>query len=289
MSPNPAKQMRSLLEKPGVVLGPGATDPFTARLVKEAGFDMVYMGGNATTAVRLGTPDVGLLTVAEMADQAARIADAAELPVVVDGDNGYGNAMNVRRAVQLYERAGVAGTHFEDQASPKKCGHFAGKVLVSKEEMAGKIKAAVDARTNPDLLVIARTDAVSVDGFEAALERLAAYREAGADMLMLPPPITLAQIEQAKSLGLPQVAVLDSSGKTPVVPLAELEAAGVKMAIFPTAVIMALIPAVRNLYAAIRRDGNLSGVLDTLAPYGDYNDILGLPAVQELEQRYARK
>jgi 2-methylisocitrate lyase-like PEP mutase family enzyme len=289
MPQNPAKQLRSLLETPGVVLGPGVTDPFTARLVKEAGFDMVYMGGNATTAVRLGTPDIGLLTVAEMADQAARIADAAELPVVVDGDNGYGNAMNVRRAVHLYERAGVAGTHFEDQASPKKCGHFAGKVLVSKEEMAGKIKAAVDARTDPDFLVIARTDAVSVDGFEAALERLAAYKEAGADMLMLPPPITLAQIGQAKSLGLPQVAVLDSSGKTPVVPLDDLAGAGVKMAIFPTAVIMAMIPAIRRLYGALKRDGNLAGVLEDLAPYGDYNDILGLPAIQALEQRYARK
>lgn len=287
MSHRPTTQMRSLLSKPGVVLGPGVIDPFTARLVKEAGFDMVYMGGNATTAVRLGTPDVGLLTIGEMADHAARIADAVELPLVVDGDNGYGNALNVRRAIQMYERAGVAGIHFEDQASPKKCGHFAGKVLVSKEEMASKIKAAVDARVDPDFLVIARTDAVPVDGFDAALERLEAFKEAGADMVMLPPPITLEQVTEAKALGLPQVAVLDSSGKTPVVPLSDLEDAGVKLAIFPTAVVMAIIPAVRKLFQSIKENGNLAEAMDALAPYGDYNDILGLPAVQELEKRYA--
>ena len=286
MSQSPAAQMRSLLKGPGVVLGPGVIDPFTARLVKEAGFDMVYMGGNATTAVRLGTPDMGLLTVAEMADHAARIADATDLPLVVDGDNGYGNALNVRRAIQMYERAGVAGTHFEDQASPKKCGHFSGKVLVSKQEMASKIKAAVDARVDEDFLVIARTDAVPVEGFEAALERLAAYKDAGADMIMLPPPITLEQMNAAKNIGLPQIAVLDSSGKTPVVPLAALEEAGVKMAIFPTAVVMAIIPAVRQLYKAIKQDGNLAGAMDALAPYSDYNDILGLPDVQALEKLY---
>ncbi|MEL0106242.1 MAG: isocitrate lyase/PEP mutase family protein [Rhodospirillales bacterium] len=287
MPHRPTTQMRSLLKKPGVVLGPGVIDPFTARLAAEAGFDMVYMGGNATTAVRLGTPDVGLLTIGEMADHAGRIADAVELPLVVDGDNGYGNALNVRRAIQMYERANVAGIHFEDQASPKKCGHFAGKVLVSKEEMASKIKAAVDARTDEDFLVIARTDAVPVDGFEAAYERLQSFKEAGADMVMLPPPITLEQVAKVKEIGLPQVAVLDSSGKTPVVPPADLEEAGVKLAIFPTAVVMAIIPAVRNLYKAIKEDGHLGGTMDALAPYGDYNDILGLPAVQELEQKYA--
>ena len=287
MSLSPAAQMRALLKKSGVVLGPGVIDPFTARLVKEAGFDMVYMGGNATTAVRLGTPDVGLLTISEMADHAARIVEAVELPLMVDGDNGYGNALNVRRAIQMYERAGVAGVHFEDQASPKKCGHFDGKVLVSKEEMASKIKAAVDARTDEDFLVIARTDAVPVEGYAAAYDRLAAFKEAGADMLMLPPPITIEQIKEAKQLGLPQIAVLDSSGKTPIVPLAELEEAGVKMALFPTAVIMAIIPAVRQLYQSIKEKGNLSEAMQSLSPYGDYNDILGLPAVQELEKKYA--
>jgi len=279
--------MRSLLKKPGIVLGPGVIDPFTARLAKEAGFDMVYMGGNATTAVRLGTPDVGLLTVSEMADHAARIVESAELPVVVDGDNGYGNALNVRRAIKLYERVGVAGVHFEDQASPKKCGHFDGKILVSKEEMASKIKAAVDARVDEDFLVIARTDAVPVEGYAAAYDRLATFKEAGADMLMLPPPITLEQIKEAKQLGLPQIAVLDSSGKTPVVPLADLEEAGVKMAIFPTAVVMAIIPAVRRLYQSIKDNGHLGEAMDDLAPYGDYNDILGLSGVIELEKKYA--
>jgi len=274
MSLSPAAVMRSLLKKPGIVLGPGVIDPFTARLAKEAGFDMVYMGGNATTAVRLGTPDVGLLTVSEMADHAARIVESAELPVVVDGDNGY-------------ERVGVAGVHFEDQASPKKCGHFDGKILVSKEEMASKIKAAVDARVDEDFLVIARTDAVPVEGYAAAYDRLATFKEAGADMLMLPPPITLEQIKEAKQLGLPQIAVLDSSGKTPVVPLADLEEAGVKMAIFPTAVVMAIIPAVRRLYQSIKDNGHLGEAMDDLAPYGDYNDILGLSGVIELEKKYA--
>ena len=200
------------------------------------------MGGNATTAVRLGMADVGLLTLTEVADHARRINDAAGLPLLIDADNGYGNALNVRRAVREFERAGVAGLHIEDQASPKRCGHFAGKQLIGTGEMVGKIKAALDARRDPDMVIIARTDATAVDGFDAALERAQAYIEAGADMLLMAPPLDLAQLEAAGRLGAPLLCPLDSTGLTPVAPADDLASLGVKIGVFPTALVMVSSP-----------------------------------------------
>jgi 2-methylisocitrate lyase-like PEP mutase family enzyme len=279
-------QMRHILSEPGVTLAPGVVDALSAKLAREAGFKAIFMGGNATTAVRLGTPDVGLLTLMEMVDSAARIVDAAQIPLIVDADTGYGNALNVQRTIREFERAGVAGVHIEDQVSPKKCGHFQGKVLVSAAEMVGKIKAAVDARIDPDFLIIARTDAIAVNGLGAALERAESYYAAGADILMFGPPMEAEDFIKAKELGAPLLAILDSSGRTPIAAPKELERLGIKIGIFPTAIVMSLIPALRRIFATLHRDGSLLAIKDDLASFDEYHSFLGLAEIQELERRY---
>ncbi len=279
-------RLRKLLQEPGVRLTPSTTDALTARLIAEAGFEIAYMGGNATTASRLGTPDVGLITMTEMADQAARIVDATGLPVIVDADTGYGNALNVQRTIRTFEATGAAGLHIEDQISPKKCGHFAGKQLISCNEMVGKVKAALDERSDPDFLIIARTDAIAVDGFDAALDRLAAYEEAGADMVMFGPPCQEDDLKKAGKLATPLACVMDTSGNTPLIPAAELEPHGVKIAILPTAVPMAVIASVRALLSNVRETGTLKNIPLELASFEDYNKVLGLADIQSLETRY---
>jgi 2-methylisocitrate lyase-like PEP mutase family enzyme len=279
-------RLKKLLQQPGVHLTPSSTDALTARLIAEAGFEIAYMGGNATTASRLGVPDVGLLTMTEMADNAARIADASGLPLIVDADTGYGNALNVRRTVRAFERAGAAGLHIEDQTSPKKCGHFAGKQLIGASEMIGKINAALDARDDADFLIIARTDAIAVEGFDAAFDRLSAYREAGADMVMFGPPCHAEDLAKAAKLDTPIACVLDTSGNTPLQPAATLEAFGVKIGILPTAVPMAVISGVRKLLADIRQTGSLENNSLDLASFEDYNNVLGLAEIKSLETRY---
>jgi 2,3-dimethylmalate lyase len=184
----PTAKLRELIARPGVLMAPGVADALNAKLVQRHGFEAVYMTGAGTTAVRLGMPDVGLLTMTEMIDNAARIADSSGLPLIADADNGYGGVLNVRRTIQGYERAGVAAVHLEDQVIPKRCGHLAGKQLVPVEEMTAKIRAAADARTDRDFVLIARTDAIAVEGFDAALERAARYGEAGADVLFVEAP-----------------------------------------------------------------------------------------------------
>ena len=278
-------QLRALLARPGVHLTPSATDALTARLIAEAGFEIAYMGGNATTASHLGVPDVGLITMTEMADQAARLADASGLPLIVDADTGYGNALNVRRTVQAFENAGASGLHIEDQVSPKKCGHFAGKQLIDAPEMAGKIKAALDARRDEEFLIIARTDAIAVDGFEAARERLALYRDTGADMVMFGPPCKVEDLANAASLDTPMACVIDTSGNTP--PSTDgLDSHGVKLGILPTAVAMAVISGVRKMLADVQATGSLEGAAVDLASFQDYNAVLGLAEIEDLETRY---
>ena len=178
-------QLRKLLARPGCVVAPGVADALAARLVARAGFEAVYMTGFGTSLTRLGMPDVGLLTATEMIDNAGRIVDASGLPVVADADTGYGNPINTRRTIRDYEKAGVAGVHIEDQAWPKRCGHLAGKRVIPTAEMVAKVKAACDARRDPDFVIITRTDAIAIEGLDAALERGERYREAGADVLFI--------------------------------------------------------------------------------------------------------
>lgn len=278
-------QLRALLARPGIRLTPSATDALTARLIAEAGFEIAYMGGNATTASHLGVPDVGLITMTEMADHAARLADASGLPLIVDADTGYGNALNVRRTVRAFENAGAAGLHIEDQVSPKKCGHFAGKQLISANEMTGKIKAALDSRQDEDFVIIARTDAIAVDGFDAACDRLAAYRDAGADMVMFGPPCKADDLAAAARLETPMACVIDTSGNTPP-SSGGLEAHGVKLGILPTAVAMAVISGVRDLLTNVLASGGLDSSAVDLASFEDYNAVLGIAEIVDLETRY---
>ncbi len=279
-------RLRQLMAQPGAIMAPGVADAMNARIVAKHGFEAIYMTGAGTTAVRLGMPDVGLLTLTEMADNAGRIADASGLPLIADGDNGYGGVLNVRRTVQAYERAGVAAVHIEDQVMPKRCGHLSGKTLVPCVEMESKIKAAVDARVDADFMIIARTDAIAVDGFEAALERAARYRDAGADMLFVeaPGPDQLPLIQPR--LMTPLLYNMASSGKTPFLGREEIERLGFKLIIYPNWIMLAAIRAANHVLTTLKETGSIASLTDEVANFREFFDLMGMPEVQAMEARY---
>jgi 2-methylisocitrate lyase-like PEP mutase family enzyme len=283
----PTTRLRQLLDRPGALVAPGVADALNARLVAKHGFDAVYMTGAGTTATRLGMPDVGLLTMTEMVDNAGRIADASGLPVISDADTGYGGVLNVRRTIQCYERAGVAAVHLEDQVIPKRCGHLAGKQLVPVEEMEAKIRAACDARTDPDFVIIARTDAIAVEGFEAALERAARYRAAGADMLFVEAPSQQELPLIAPRLaGAPLLYNLATSGKTPYLAKPEIEALGFKLIIYPNWLLLASIRAASHVLKTLQETGSIASLTNELPSFREFFDLMGMPEVQTLEARY---
>ena len=284
----PRARLRELLSRPGPLLAPGAYDALSARLVEQAGFDVVYMTGFGTTASLIGRPDVGLLTGTEMVDNARRIVAAVDVPVIADADTGYGNAINVLRTVQLYEQAGVAGVQLEDQVMPKKCGHMSGKALIGAGEMVGKIRAAVAARRDPDLVIIARTDAVAVDGLDAAIDRAKAFAEAGADLLFVEAPTTEADIarvaEELRGVA-PLVFNWAEGGRTPPLSRERIAELGFALVIYPIGTLLAATASIRTLLAGLRRDGvpPLSG----LPTFEEFTDLVGLPEVQRLEERFS--
>jgi 2-methylisocitrate lyase-like PEP mutase family enzyme len=285
--PSPRARLRALLTEPEPLIAPGAYDALSARLVEQAGFDAVYMTGFGTTASLIGRPDVGLLTGTEMVDNARRIVSAVDVPVIADADTGYGNALNVLRTVQLYEQAGVAGIQLEDQVAPKKCGHMSGKAVIGTAEMVGKVRAAVAARQDPDLVVIARTDAVAVNGVADAVARGRAYAEAGADLLFVEAPTSESDIE-AVATELRGVAPLvfnwAEGGKTPPLPLARITELGFSLVIYPIGTLLAATAGIQSLLATLKADGvpSLSG----LPTFDGFTDLVGLPEVQQLEQRF---
>jgi 2-methylisocitrate lyase-like PEP mutase family enzyme len=284
----PRARLRELLAGPGPLLAPGAYDALSARLVEQAGFDAVYMTGFGTTASLIGRPDVGLLTGAEMVDNARRIVAAVDVPVIADADTGYGNAINVLRTVALHEQAGVAAIQLEDQVMPKKCGHMSGKALIGTGEMVGKIRAAVEARRDPDLVVIARTDAVAVGGLEEAIARATAFAEAGADLLFVEAPTSeddIARIAGELHGVAPLVFNWAEGGRTPPLPLDRIRELGFALVIYPIGTLLAATAGIRSVLATLRRDGVPS--LDGLPAFDEFTDLIGLPEVQELEQRYA--
>ncbi len=284
----PRARLRELLTGPRPLMAPGAYDALSARLVEQAGFDAVYMTGFGTTASLIGRPDVGLLSAAEMVDNARRIVAAVDVPVIADADTGYGNAINVVRTVQLYEQAGVAGIQLEDQVMPKRCGHMSGKVLVGADEMAGKVRAAVAARRDPDLVVIARTDAVAVTGVDDALERARAYADAGADLLFVEAPTTEADVEKVAA-ALDGVAPLvfnwAEGGRTPPLSLDRMAELGFALVLYPIGTLLAATAGIRTLLAALRTDG--VPPLQGLPSFGEFTDLVGLPEVTDLEQRFS--
>lgn len=285
---HPGTQLRRLLEKPGCLIAPGVADGLAARLVARAGFDVVYMTGFGTSLTRLGMPDVGLLTATEMVDNAARIADASGLPVVSDADTGYGNPINMRRTIRDYEKAGVAGVHIEDQDWPKRCGHLAGKRVIAASEMVAKIKAACDARVNADFMIIARCDAIAVEGLDAALERGARYREAGADMLFIEAPVGREQVDRvaAHFKDVPLLYNMAASGKTPDLPADELARLGFKLAIYPNWVLLAAIPAMEAVLQELKAKGSIAEIRNKVADFKHFTEVAGLPEIQQLEERY---
>jgi 2,3-dimethylmalate lyase len=286
--PAGAARLRELLGGPELVLAPGAFDAWSARLVEQAGFPAVYMTGFGTSASRLGRPDVGLVTMNEMADHARRIVEAVEVPVIADADTGYGNPINVIRTVQEYERAGVAGLHIEDQVAPKKCGHMEGKQVIPAEEMADKVRAAAAARTSPDLVLIARTDARAVEGLEPTLDRARLYHEAGADVLFVEAPQSEDEIARvAEALAdVPLLFNWAEGGKTPPVSAAWLQELGFRLAIFPISTLLAATQAMQGVLEVLRREGTPATALGGLPSFGTFLDLVGLPEIRELEARF---
>ncbi len=287
---SPRKRLRELLAGPEPVVAPGAYDALSARLVEQAGFDVVYMTGFGTSASLLGRPDVGLLGGAEMVDNVRRIVDAVERPVIADADTGYGNAINVVRTVRTYEQAGVAGLHLEDQVMPKKCGHMSGKAVVPTAEMVGKIRAAVEARRDPDLVLIARTDAAAVHGLDEAISRARAFAEAGADVLFVEAPTSeddIARVAGELSGVAPLVFNWAEGGRTPPISLDRIAELGFSLVLYPIATLLAATAGVRSVLESIRRDGTPLAVMDTLPTFDGFTDLIGLPEVHDLEQRYA--
>lgn len=287
---SPRKRLRELLAGPEPVVAPGAYDALSARLVDQAGFDVVYMTGFGTSASLLGRPDVGLLGGAEMVDNVRRIVDAVERPVVADADTGYGNAINVVRTVRAYEQAGVAGLHLEDQVMPKKCGHMSGKAVIPAAEMAGKIRAAADARRDPDLVLIARTDAAAVHGLDEAISRARAFAEAGADVLFVEAPTSeddIVRVATELSGVAPLVFNWAEGGRTPPLSLERIAELGFSLVIYPIATLLAATAGVRSVLATIKRDGTPLAAMDGLPTFDAFTDLIGLPEVRELEERYA--
>lgn len=271
-------QLRNLLAQGELLIAPGVFDGMSARLVEQAGFSLVYASGGAISR-GAGYPDIGLLTMTEMCDRIANIVDATDLPVIADGDTGYGNEVNIKRVMKLYERMGVAGIHLEDQEFPKRCGHLAGKKLIPSDEMVIKIKAAKDTLEDPNFLLIARTDAIAVEGFAAALDRAASYMEAGADMIFVEAPETEEQIEKiAQVIPQPKLINMFYGGKTPLVAKDKLEAWGYQIAIIPSDLQRAAIKAMQQTLSVIKQNGDSAAMADELASFKEREAIIGTKA-----------
>jgi 2-methylisocitrate lyase-like PEP mutase family enzyme len=279
--------LRRLLAGKELILAPGVAEAMTARVVAKEGFKALYMTGSGTAATRLGMPDIGLLTMTEMVDNAERISDAAGVPLIADADTGYGNPINVRRTVRAYERAGVAAVHLEDQQWPKRCGHFSGKTLIPTEDMENKIRAAVDARTDADFVVIARTDAYSVEGFEGAMERAKRYEAAGADVIFVEELRTVEQLALVpRTFKAPALYNMGGSGKTPFLSPAEIAELGFRIVIYPNFIMRAQIRATQLVLRELKSAGSIASLEPLMAAWEERHDLLGMPEIQELEQRY---
>ncbi len=283
------RSLRELFDAGEMVLAPGCYDAFGARLIEEAGFSTAYMTGFGSAASRLGRPDVGLMSMTEMVDNARRIVEAVDIPVVADADTGYGNSINVIRTVREYESAGVAAIHLEDQVMPKKCGHMEGKQVVGAEEMAAKIAAAVAARRSPDFLIIARTDARAVEGLDGALARARRYREVGADALFVEAPQSIEEIE-AVAQAFPDVPLLFNyaeGGKTPAVTYDFLRELGFSLVIFPLTLLLSATGAMRAALARLKSDGTPIELLPSLVGFDEFLELVGIDEIRALEQRFA--
>jgi 2-methylisocitrate lyase-like PEP mutase family enzyme len=284
-----AETLRSRLSGKPIVVAPGVYDAFTALLATKAGFTTLYLSGAAIAYTRLGRPDIGLVTMSEVADTLAAIRDRVDAQLIVDADTGYGNALNVARTVRLFERLGANAIQLEDQVFPKRCGHLDGKALIPAQEMCGKIRAAVDARRSRETLIIGRTDAVAVENFERAIERAAAYCDAGADVLFVEAPKTrgdLARIPATLGPGLPLMANMVEGGKTPPLSAAELEAIGFSLVIFPGGIVRALARTASEYYASLISHGTTEPFRSRMLDFEGINSLIGTEELLAIGRRY---
>ncbi|MEA4892310.1 MAG: isocitrate lyase/PEP mutase family protein [Peptococcaceae bacterium] len=282
-------KLRQLFNEGKFIVAPGAHDALTAKIIGKVGFDAVYMTGYGQAASHLGCPDVGLMTFTEMLARANAIVEAAGVPVVADADTGFGNAVNVMRTVKEYEKAGVAVIQLEDQVMPKKCGHMTGRQVVPMEEMVGKIKAAVDARTDADFMIMARTDARTVHGIEEAIRRGRAYKEAGADIIFIESPESEEEMKKInESIPGLTLANMVEGGRTPLLPNQKLEELGYNLVIYPTASTYATTKAMVDLMEGLKKDDTTATMIGMMIDFPKFNDLIGLPQIREIEAKYGR-
>lgn len=270
--------LKSRLQQSNILVAPGVYDGLTASLAAAAGFEALYLSGAAVSYTRLGRPDIGLTAVTEMADTMALIADRTELPVIIDADTGFGNALNAQRTMRLYERAGASALQVEDQTYPKRCGHLADKSLIPADEMAGKVRAMADARNSEDTLIIARTDAIAVEGFQAAIDRADAYLEAGADVLFIEAPQSREQLTEIAHIFAPRVPLLANmveGGATPITGADDLEEQGYSIVIFPGGIVRAIGRTAVEYYESLRQNGSNRPFADKMFDFNGLNDVIG--------------
>lgn len=282
-------RLRSLLEQPSILVAPGAADALTARLIQEAGFPAVYATGAGIANTQFALPDIGLLTMTEMVEQVRRLANAVDVPVIADADTGYGNPLNVQRTVREYEQAGVAAIQIEDQVSPKKCGHFAGKEVIAEEEMVQKLRAAVAARRDPDLVLIARTDSLATHGYDAAVARARLYAANGADVIFVEAPTTREQIAQLpRDVHAPLLFNMTEGAKTPLVSARELEAYGYRIVIYPNTALRVAIRAVQDALAVLKAEESSAALLPHMVTWEERQRVVRVADYEKLDQQFVR-
>ncbi|NNE88296.1 MAG: carboxyvinyl-carboxyphosphonate phosphorylmutase [Silicimonas sp.] len=282
------KDFRIRMERRDAMILPGAGNALTARVIADQGFDAVYITGAGISNTLLGVPDIGLVTLSELAGTVSAIAEITDLPLVVDIDTGFGNAINAHRTVRMIERAGATAMQMEDQVFPKKCGHFAGKAVIPLEEAVSKVKAAVDAREDANTLIIARTDVRAIHGLDAALDRAEAFIEAGADMTFVEAPASIEEMQAITGqLSVPQVANMVVGGKTPLLPQVELARLGFSLVLYANTPLQAAMRAMSDVLSALKEDGDVSGVIDKLADFKERQRLVDKDNYDALEARYS--
>lgn len=281
-------KLRQLLKREQILVAPGAHDVLSAKIIQQVGFEAIYFTGYGQSASHLGQPDVGLLTMTEMVSRLNNTTAAVDIPVIADGDTGFGNAINTIRTVREYEKAGAAAIQLEDQVSPKKCGHMLDRQVVPIEEMVSKIRAAVAARRDPDLVIIARTDARTSKGLAEAITRGRAYVEAGADVLFIESPESMEEMKEiCSSFEVPILANMVEGGRTPLLTVQELEKLGYKLVIFPTASVYTAAKALIDMMTNLKSSGTTGNFMEQMLPFNEFNELIGLPEVKELETKFA--
>ncbi len=283
------RKLKQLLARRQLLIAPGVFDGLSARLVEEAGFEAIYLSGGAV-ARSMGVPDIGLLTMSEVIERAAQVVSAVKIPVIADADTGYGNAMNLVRAVREFERAGVAAIHIEDQVTPKRCGHLEGKEVISLAEMEKKLMAALESRTDPDFAIIGRTDARAIHGLEDAIKRGKSFAGLGVDAVFVEAPQSEAELETiARSITeVPLMVNMFKGGKTPLLPASRLEKMGFRIAIFPSETQRAAIHSMREALTLLKRDGSTEAMDDRLTTFKERDRIVGLEEWERLERQYLK-